>query len=343
MDYDTVAKDILTLAGGPGNVEDLTHCFTRLRFELSDRTKADKVRLAQVEGVVSVVERGGQMQVVIGTKVEHVYEAVCRQMEAGRASAGKASAGKASAGRASTGKTLAGKTDIRAGANQGIPVWNRILISISAMFTPMVPAIAASGLLKGFLTIARITASGRGLDLTGNETYIILMASTDAIFYFMPVILAYTSAKVFKANEFVAMALGGTMCYPSILELMTGGETVRMFGIALTKANYTSSVIPIIIGVFILSYVERFLTRVIPEILKIILVPGISLLVMVPAVYMVFGPVGIYIGNAINYVYTGMMALSPAICGAFIGGMWCVFVIFGAHRALVPIGIHDVA
>lgn len=348
MNYDAVARDILTLAGGPGNVENLTHCFTRLRFELSDRTKADKEKLAQVEGVVSVVERGGQIQVVIGTKVEHVYEAVCRQMEARktsseRASAGEISAGKTSAGKISAGKTPAANKDIQAGARQGTSVWNRILISISAMFTPMVPAIAASGLLKGFLTIARITASGRGVDITGNDTYIILMAATDAIFYFMPIILAYTSAKVFHANEFVAMALGGTMCYPAILELMTGGAAVRMFGVALTKANYTSSVIPIIIGVFILSYVERFLTRVIPEILKIILVPGISLLVMVPAVYLVFGPVGIYIGNAINYVYTGMMALSPALCGAFIGGMWCVFVIFGAHRALVPIGINDVA
>ena len=312
MNYDAVAKDILTLAGGPGNVENLTHCFTRLRLELSDRTKADKEKLAQVEGVVSVVERGGQLQVVIGTKVEYVYEAVCRQMEAGKTPAGKISAG----------KTPAANKDIQAGAGQGTSVWNRILISISAMFTPMVPAIAASGLLKGFLTIARITASSRGVDITGNETYIILMAATD---------------------EFVAMALGGTMCYPAILELMGGGAAVRMFGIVLTKANYTSSVIPIIIGVFILSYVERFLTKVTPEILKIILVPGISLLVMVPAVYLVFGPVGIYIGNAINYVYTGMMALSPALCGAFIGGMWCVFVIFGAHRALVPIGINDVA
>ena len=190
MNYDAVAKDILTLAGGPGNVENLTHCFTRLRLELSDRTKADKEKLAQVEGVVYVVERGGQLQVVIGTKVEYVYEAVCRQMEAGKTPAGKISAG----------KTPAANKDIQAGAGQGTSVWNRILISISAMFTPMVPA-----------------------------------------------------------------------------------------------------------------------------------------------VYLVFGPVGIYIGNAINYVYTGMMALSPALCGAFIGGMWCVFVIFGAHRALVPIGINDVA
>ena len=193
MNYDAVAKDILTLAGGPGNVENLTHCFTRLRLELSDRTKADKEKLAQVEGVVSVVERGGQLQVVIGTKVEYVYEAVCRQMEAGKTPAGKISAG----------KTPAANKDIQAGAGQGTSVWNRILISISAMFTPMVPAIAASGLLKGFLTIARITASSRGVDITGNETYIILMAATDAIFYFMPIILAYTSAKVFHANEFV--------------------------------------------------------------------------------------------------------------------------------------------
>ena len=94
MNYDAVAKDILTLAGGPGNVENLTHCFTRLRLELSDRTKADKEKLAQVEGVVYVVERGGQLQVVIGTKVEYVYEAVCRQMEAGKTPAGKISAGK---------------------------------------------------------------------------------------------------------------------------------------------------------------------------------------------------------------------------------------------------------
>ena len=133
------------------------------------------------------------------------------------------------------------------------------------------------------------------------------------------------------------------MCYPSVLSLMTGEEHISMLGVALTRANYTSSVIPIIIGVFILAYVQRFLERVIPEVLKIILVPGLSLLVMVPAVFMVFGPVGIYLGNIIHFIYTGLMGISPVLCGGFIGGMWCVFVIFGSHRALVPIGIQDVA
>jgi len=222
-------------------------------------------------------------------------------------------------------------------------IWNRLLIAVSTMFTPMVPAIAASGLMKGFLTIAKIIAANNGGDITVNQTYIILLAATDAIFYFMPLILAYSCAKVFKANEFIAMALGGTMCYPAIVSLMTGEEAVQMFGMEITKANYASSVIPIIIGVFILSYIQKFLEKIIPEVLKIILVPGISLFVMVPATFMVFGPVGIYIGNAINFLYTGMMNISPILCGAFVGGMWCVFVVFGAHRALLPIGINDVA
>jgi PTS system beta-glucosides-specific IIC component len=139
------------------------------------------------------------------------------------------------------------------------------------------------------------------------------------------------------------MALGGTMCYPAIVALMTGQDAVQMFGISVTKANYASSVIPIIIGVFILSYVQKFLEKIIPEVLKIILVPGISLFVMVPATFMVFGPIGIYIGNVINFIYTGMMNISPILCGAFVGGMWGVFVVFGAHRALLPIGINDVA
>ncbi len=316
MNYSQIAKDIITNVGGSDNIRGLTHCFTRLRFELRDTKKAKKEVIEHLEGVISVVESGGQFQVVLGTKVTKVYEAILPMISLEENTAGSEEKGS---------------------------VWNRILIAISSMFTPMVPAIAASGLLKGLLTIARITASNHGMDITVNQTYILIMAATDALFYFMPIILAYTSAKVFKANEFIAMALGGTMCYPAVVSLMTGSEAVSMFGIAITKASYASSVIPIIIGVFILAYIQKFLEKIIPEVLKIILVPGISLLVMIPATFMVFGPIGIYIGNGINFIYTGMMNLSPALCGAFVGGMWCVFVIFGAHRALLPIGINDVA
>ncbi len=316
MNYNQIAKDIIENVGGSENIRGLTHCFTRLRFQLKDSKKAKKEIIEHLEGVISVVESGGQFQVVLGTKVTKVYEALLPMVSL--------------------------EEDTGSSEEKG-SIGNRILIAISSMFTPMVPAIAASGLLKGLLTIARITASNHGMDITVNQTYILIMAATDALFYFMPIILAYTSAKVFKANEFIAMALGGTMCYPAVVSLMTGKDAVSMFGIAITKASYASSVIPIIIGVFILAYIQKFLEKIIPEVLKIILVPGISLLIMIPATFMVFGPIGIYIGNAINFIYTGMMNLSPALCGAFVGGMWCVFVIFGAHRALLPIGINDVA
>lgn len=317
MDYNKIAEDILEHVGGASNIGNLTHCFTRLRFVLKDFKKADKQVIEHLEGVISVVESGGQLQVVLGTKVTKVYDAMLPMV------------------------SVAGQEESFDGGKGNI--WNRILIAVSTMFTPMVPAIAASGLLKGLLTIVKIIVANQGGDITTNQTYVIMLAATDAIFYFMPIILAYTSAKVFKANEFIAMALGGTMCYPAIISLMTGDAAVAILGLEITKASYTSSVIPIIIGVFILSYVQKFLEKVIPEVLKIILVPGISLLVMVPATFLVFGPIGIYIGNAINFMYTGMMSLSPILCGAFIGGMWCVFVIFGAHRALLPIGINDVA
>lgn len=318
MDYNRIAKDILDNVGGSSNVKDLTHCFTRLRFVLKDSKKANKEIIEHLEGVISVVESGGQFQVVLGAKVTKVFDAMIPMVSLEEGSSDNSAQTKGN-------------------------IWNRLLIAVSNMFTPMVPAIAASGLMKGFLTIAKIIIANNGGDITTNQTYILLLGATDAIFYFMPLILAYSCAKVFKANEFIAMALGGTMCYPAIVALMTGEAAVSMFGIEITKANYASSVIPIIIGVFILSYIQKFLEKVIPEVLKIILVPGISLFVMVPATFMVFGPIGIYIGNAINFLYTGMMDISPILCGAFIGGMWCVFVVFGAHRALLPIGINDVA
>ena len=175
------------------------------------------------------------------------------------------------------------------------------------------------------------------------DTYIILNALADAIFYFMPIMLGYTSAKIFKTNEIIAMVIGATLCYPAFVNFMTGDSEVSLFGLTLTKASYTSSVIPIIIAVWVLSYVEKYLKKFIPEVLKIIMVPTLSLLIILPATLFLFGPIGIYIGNSINFLYKFIYEFSPGLCGAFIGGLWCVLVIFGAHRALVPIGINDVA
>ncbi|EGO7885363.1 PTS transporter subunit EIIC [Enterococcus faecalis] len=318
MDYQAIAKEILKDVGGKDNIVDVTHCYTRLRFVLRDTKQANKEALLQTEGVISVVESGGQYQVVLGNKVAHVYN-VLEPLLA---------------------QQLTTKTSIKEKNSLG----NRILNTVAAIFTPVVPAIAASGMLKGILAIAVMVANNfYQVDLKPLNTYIILSAASDALFYFMPVILGYSAAKVFKTNEYIAMVIGATLCYPTIVSLMTEESAVTLFGLHVTKANYVSTVIPIILAIFILAYVQRFLEKVIPEVLKIIMVPTLSLLLMIPATLLLFGPIGIYLGDGVNWLYYYIMNLSPILLGGFIGGIWCVLVIFGAHRGLVPIGINDVA
>lgn len=318
MDYLAIAKEILKDVGGKDNIVDVTHCYTRLRFVFRDTKQANKEALLQTEGVISVVESGGQYQVVLGNKVAHVYNALEPLLA----------------------QQLTTKTSTKEKNSLG----NRILNTVAAIFTPVVPAIAASGMLKGILAIAVMVANNfYQVDLKPLNTYIILSAASDALFYFMPVILGYSAAKVFKTNEYIAMVIGATLCYPTIVSLMTEESAVTLFGLHVTKANYVSTVIPIILAIFMLAYVQRFLEKVIPEVLKIIMVPTLSLLLMIPATLLLFGPIGIYLGDGVNWLYYYIMNLSPILLGGFIGGIWCVLVIFGAHRGLVPIGINDVA
>ena len=316
MDYEKIAQQILQLVGNKQNIISVNHCFTRLRFQLKDNNKANREKLLQTEGVISVVESSGQYQVVLGNKVTKIYDALL---------------------------PLIGEINSIKQEQPKVSIGIKILNAFAAIFTPIIPAIAASGMLKGILAIAVIIGNYYSTDIKTYNTYIILHAASDAVFYFMPIILGYTAAKVFKAHEFISMIIGATLCYPSMVSLMTSKSEVTFFAIELTKANYTSSVIPIIIAVFILSYIQRFLEKIIPEVLKIIMVPTFSLLIMIPATLLIFGPIGIYIGEFINWIYYYIMGVSPILLGAFIGGVWCILVIFGAHRAIVPIGINDVA
>ena len=318
MDNHKIALQIIDGVGGKENVSGLTHCFTRLRFVLKDESKASKDKVSSIEGVIQVVEASGQFQVVLGNKVEAIYDEIMPLLE-----------------------STATEDDEQ---DKKIGIGTKILNVVTAIFTPTIPAIAASGMLKGILAVAALIGLNvYHVDIKTFNTYIILNAASDALFYFMPVILARSAAKVFKTNEYIAMTLGATLCYPTLVELMTGKKAVTLFGIGITKANYVSSVVPIIIAVFVLAYVEKFVKKIMPDVLKIIMVPTLSLLIMVPATLMIFGPIGIYIGNAVNWAYHYIMNLSPILLGAFVGGIWCVLVIFGAHRAIIPIGINDVA
>nr|WP_217936751.1 beta-glucoside-specific PTS transporter subunit IIABC [Enterocloster clostridioformis] len=330
MDINRAAEDILRHVGGKENVSDLSHCFTRLRFVLKDMSKADKEVVEHLEGVIHVVISGGQFQVVLGSKVTKVYNAMLPMMdlETGRSEGGNAEKGN---------------------------ILNQILQVISKMFTPLIPAIAASGLIKGLLTAAKLVAAGQGADIASNDTYVLLFAASQIIFYFMPVFLGYTAAKALKCNEIIAMTIGGFLCYPQLDAIIQDVASVtRIFGIPIIKGawtigestkvfSYTESVIPILLAVFVLMYLERALEKIIPQILQIILVPGISMIVMVPLTLCLLGPVGIWVGNGIQTVYYALIQFNAVLGGAVVGGLWGVFVIFGAHRALLPVGLNDVA
>lgn len=325
MNYGRIASDILANVGGKSNVKSVTHCFTRLRFVLKDDSRAKKDIVEQLEGVISVVVSGGQFQVVCGAKVTKIYDEVVKQI---------------------------GEPGDIPESGQKFSM-NLILQKISEIFTPLVPAIAAAGLIKGLLSAAARLPMFDAF--TATSTYMILNTASNIIFFFMPVFLAYTAAKALKCNEIISMVIGGFLCHPAIDAMIQDvGTASTVFGLPVIKKaftigestkvfSYTESVIPIILAVIVLCFLEKWLKKIIPEILQIILVPGLSLIVMIPVALVVVGPVGIYAGYGIQWLYTALYSFSPLLGGTIVGGLWGVCVIFGAHRALLPIGLNDVA
>ena len=329
MDYRKIAGDILDNVGGKQNVKSMTHCFTRLRFVLKDSKLADKAVVERLEGVISVVEAGGQFQVVCGNKVTKIYDAAVELLggEVGEADTA---------------------VDI---PEQKQSFGNLLIQKLGEIFTPLVPAIAAAGLIKGLLSAV---AKLGWVDATAS-TYVLLNTASNIIFYFMPIFLAYTAAKALKVNQVIAMMLGGFLCHPTVEAMMLDAATKStIFGLPVIKMAftvgekskvfaYTESVIPIILAVIVLYYLEKLLKKVVPEILQLILVPGLSLIIMLPVMLTVVGPVGIWFGFAVQWLYNALYTFSPILGGVVVGGLWGVCVIFGAHRALLPIGLNDVA
>lgn len=345
MDAKKTAREILDAIGGRDNVEDATHCFTRLRLVLKDGSKADRDAVNRIEGVIQTVEATGQLQVVLGAKAQEVCDEflpLVASPKQGATPARKPGAGTPQATAA-------------AGSGNASALGNKVLQTISKTFTPLIPAIAAGGLIKGLLTAANLIAKQLGTDISGSDTYVLLFAASQVIFYFMPVFLGYTAAKALKCNEIIAMVIGGFLCYPQVDAIIQNvGQPTTIYGLPVVKMawtigeatrvfSYTESVIPILLAVGALSLIERALRRIVPEMLQIILVPGLSLIVMLPLTLCALGPVGILVGNAIQAVYGALIGLNAALGGAVIGGLWGVLVIFGAHRALLPVGLNDVA
>lgn len=327
VDYQRLAHQIVEHIGGRGNVARLAHCATRLRLTLHDEAKADKAAIERLPGVITVMPSGGQFQIVVGNNVPKVYAEFVRLVPAETGASSEAGA------HGSGGADAQGGT-----ARKGNPL-NQFLELVSAILLPILWPLAGAGLLKAFLSL--VSTLG-WLDPQGS-TFTILAAAADALFYFLPIFLAVTCAKRFRANQFTAMAIAGALVYPSIIALGAATGPVTFLGVPVTMMNYTSSVIPIIVAVWLQSYLERFLDKVLPDALRNFSTPLLTVLIMVPLVLITVGPLTTYAARGISSGVNTVFGVAPWLAGAIMGGLWQVFVLFGLHWGFVPMITNDLS
>lgn len=327
-DYAALAAFILEHVGGKENVVSLTHCVTRLRFRLKDEAKADTQALKNKDGVIDVIQKGGQYQVVIGNDVEDAYDAVL--------ALGIGGSGEVPPDPAETGKQS---------------FINRFIALISGIFTPLLGLMCGCGILKGLIAFL----GALGVISTSSGTYIIINSIGDVSFYFFPVFVAYTAADKFGMNHFVGMAIGAALLHPNIAALakaeplytvlegtiFASNVTTTFAGIPVLMMNYASTVIPAVLAVWVGSKVEKFFKKVTPTVIKMFFVPAMTLLVTVPLTLMAVGPVATWISDLIGSVFMTVRDFSPMLTGALVGGLWQVLVMLGLHQGLTPIGLNN--
>lgn len=297
MDYKKLGYDLLPLVGGADNISKLTHCATRLRFEFCDRSKVDVAAIKKTSGVISVVDKGGQFQVVVGNDVPITYRALINEMGG---TAGKASTSSSSSD--SEGKKPS--------------IINGIISAISTTFTPVIPALIGGGMIKAVLSILVLC----GLDDT-SSTYAIMNLISDAAFYFMPILLAYGAAIKFECNPVLAMTLACALLHPTWSGMVGAGESIDFFMIPVKLVDYSYSVIPIILSIWLMSYVEKFAEKYTPSIIKFFLKPLIILFVSVPIALVIVGPLGSFLNSVVesgaNAINARASWLLPMLMGAF--------------------------
>ncbi len=322
MDYKSLAAVIIDNIGGKDNVSQVVHCATRLRFRLKDDSRANTETLKQTPGVLSVINAGGQYQIVIGPDVPQVYQEV---VQAGNF------------------ENLTSSDDSAAEPKKDQSKLSTLLEAIASIFQPIIPAITGAGLLKALMALLVVL---KVLDAT-TQTYVILNAFADAAFYFLPILLASSCAKRFKCNQYVAMTLGGILVYPGLVTLIstakTAGEAVSFLGLPVTLASYSSSVIPIILGVWFMSYVEHFVSRISPKSIKFFSVPLASIFVAGTVTLIVLGPLGTWVGNLIAAFFTWLDSTAGWAVPTLIGVFSPLLVMTGTHYGLIPIGVNNIA
>ncbi|MGT2755991.1 beta-glucoside-specific PTS transporter subunit IIABC [Streptococcus ovuberis] len=318
--YTELAQDIVAHVGGKENITDLKHCVTRLRFYLKDESKADTDYLKARDGVVTVVKAGGQYQVVIGNHVPDVYAEVVQV----------------------AGLAGGGSLDIDEGDVPKGNLFDRFVALISGIFQPYLGPLAAAGIVKGIVAILAVSF---GWSTGTNALYTILEAAGDGFFQFLPIMIAFTAARKFRMNEFTAAAIAAALVYPTLpgsVTALTEAGVSNVLGIPFvlpSSGSYLSTVMPVILAVWIASLIEKFMKKITPDVVKVFVVPFVVILVTVPLTFLVVGPVANFASDLLSNGFTAVMNFSPLLYGILLGGLWQILVMFGLHWALVPLAI----
>ena len=322
--YDGLARIIVQNVGGKSNIISLTHCVTRLRFKLKDESLAQTEVLKETDGIVTVIQSGGQYMVVIGNQVADVYDAVLSVAHIQGA-----------------GAVNEDGTAIEGGdaPKEKMSPFNAFVSIVTGVFTPALGVLAATGILKGVLAL--LVALGVMASDGSSATYNILYSLGDGFFYFMPILLAYTASKRFGLPELEGMVIGAGLLYPTMIG---GSDISSLLGIPVimpSAGNYASSVIPIICSVAFAAWFEKLYKKYIPDTLKMFAVPLITCTVTFCLTLWVIGPVTSLASDLLGSFFTFLSETSGIVMGMVAGAFWQVLVMFGLHWAMIPLALND--
>ena len=314
IDYHKTAMELLKELGGNDNITNVTHCATRLRFILKDESIVNKDKVAKIPGVITTVQAGGQFQVVIGNHVKDAYEHMIKMVTIDEEAA-------------------------KGTGNKKVGIVSRIIDVISAIFAPFLYTLAACGILQGILGVL---VALNAIDTAGG-TYQILNFISWTAFTFLPVLIAVTASKKFGVNTFIALVIACALVCPDYIAMVNAAKPVYFLGMKVQLLSYTSSVIPIILSIWIASYVQKFFDKYLPIVIRNLFTPMFTIAIMVPLTLLAFGPIGNTIGGAIGGIYNTLYNLSPIVAGLVVGGLWEVLVIFGVHWGITPVTVGNYA
>jgi len=309
--FQKIAEDVLKAVGGKDNVTLATHCMTRLRFNLKDESIPNQEEIKKISGVIGVVKAGGQLQIIIGQTVDQVFNCLCEIGE------------------------FENNTKIDESFDQQKKkitiksIGGSILDGIAGCLTPLIPLLMAASMFK--LLVALLGPSMLGVISKSSDLYTLFTFVGDAGFYFFPIVVGYTAAKKFGATPVIAMFLGGIMLHPTFVNMAAKGTAFTVFGISCKTQNYSSTILPIIMSVWVMSYIEKFFNKYLPTTLKTIFSPALSIFVMLPITLCLLGPAGSFFGN---YICNGLLNLSG------VTGFMGIAIIAAFYEFLVMSGMH---